>query len=310
MTRLVSLLIALLTAGATAFAIVVPTCTTVAGDRITAGDLARTVPGFSSLAPETPLAYAPVPGARRIFRAAEVGRLAERYKVPLEAFGEVCFERVMEVLKPEGVVDAMRQALGNPEARIEVVEMSKFPVPPGEIQFTRSTLPPAAEGPVIWRGFVRYSGDRRFAIWARVRILVRSQKIIATENLAVGSRIDAKQVRVEERDVFPSAEAGIPAVDGIVGKSPRRPISAGSAITSTLLEEPKDVERGQMVEVEVRSGAARLKLEGRAQSAGRTGDAIRVRNLSTGKSFSAHVSAKGQVVLSAAAASGAKEVKQ
>jgi flagella basal body P-ring formation protein FlgA len=310
MTRLPILLIALLTATATAFAIVVPTCTTVAGDRITAGDLARTVPGFSSLAPETPLAYSPVPGARRIFRAAEIDRLAARFKVPVESSNEICFERVMEQLKPERVVNAMQHALNNLEARIEVVEMSKFPVPPGEIQFTRSTLPPATEGPVIWRGFVRYGGDRRFAIWARVKILVCSQKIIATENIAAGSRIDAKHVRVEERDVFPSADAGTPAVDGIVGKIPRRPISAGSAITATLLEEPKDVERGQMVEVEVRSGAARLKLEGRAQSAGRTGDAIRVRNLSTGKSFSAHVSAKGQVVLSAATASGAKEVKQ
>jgi flagella basal body P-ring formation protein FlgA len=100
------------------------------------------------------------------------------------------------------------------------------------------------------------------------------------------------------------------AVDEIVGKIPRRPISAGSVISAALLEDPKDVERGQMVEVEVRSGAARLKLEGRAQSAGRTGDAIRVRNLGTGKSFSAHVSAKGQVVLSAATGSATKEVKQ
>ncbi|MBI2679527.1 MAG: flagellar basal body P-ring formation protein FlgA [Candidatus Solibacter usitatus] len=308
MTRVLTMLIALLTATAAASAIAVPTCTTVAGDRITAGDLARAVPGFSSLAPDTPVGYAPVPGARRIYRAAEVDRLAVRYKVPVASSNEICFERVMEQLQPDRVVNAMRHALNNLEARIEVLELSRYPVPPGEIQFSRSTLPPAADAPVIWRGFVRYGGERRFAIWARVRILVRAQKIVAVENLTAGSRIEARQVRLEECDVFPS-QVGKEEMDGIVGKIARRPISAGSPITATLLEEPKDVERGQMVEVEVRSGAARLKLEGRAQSAGRTGDAIRVRNLSTGKSFSAHVSAKGQVVLSATTAAGAKESK-
>jgi flagella basal body P-ring formation protein FlgA len=310
MTRLPTLLIALLAAAASASAIAVPVCTTVASDRITAGDLAQTLPGFSSLAPETPLGYAPVPGARRIYRAAEVERLAARYKVPVESSAEICFERVMEQLQPERVVDAMRQALNNPEARIEVVEMSKYPVPPGEILFTRSTLPPAAAGPVVWRGFVRYGGERRFAIWARVSIQVRSKKIVAVENLAAGSRIDAKQVRLEEHEVYPSTQAETASTDGIVGKVLRRAIPAGSAISASLLEEPKDVERGEMVQVEVRSGAARLKLEGRAQSAGRTGDAIRVRNLSTGKSFSAHVSAKGRVVLSAASAPEKKDAKQ
>ena len=265
---------------------------------------------MSPLAPETPIGYAPVPGARRIYRAVEVARLAARYHVTVESASEICFERVMEMLQPERVVNAMRHALDNAEARVEVVETSRYPVPPGEVQFSRSTLPPAADGPVIWRGFVRYGGERRFAIWARVRILVRAQKIIAAENLAAGSPIDAKQVRLEDYDVFPSAQGEAPIVDGIVGKIPRKAIAAGSAIPASLLQEPKDVERGEMVQVEVRSGAARLKLEGRAQTAGRTGDAIRVRNLSTGKSFSAHVSAKGRVVLTAATASGAKDAKQ
>src|SRR6185295_5611107 len=115
--------------------ITVPTCTAVAGDRITAGDLARAVPGFSSLAPEMLIGYAPVPGARRIYRAAEVDRLAVRYKLSLESPAEICFERVMEQLSPERVINAMRQALNNLEARIEVLELSRYPVPPGEIQF-------------------------------------------------------------------------------------------------------------------------------------------------------------------------------
>ncbi len=307
MTPLVTLLIALFADAATVPAVPVTACTTVAGERITAGDLARTLPAFTSVAPDTPIGYSPVPGARRLYRIVELERLAARYRVTLEPAREICFERVMEMLTPERVADAMKHGLGDLEARIEVVEMSRYPVPPGEIHFTRATLPIGADTPVIWRGFVRYGGERRFAIWARVRIQVRSKRIIATENVAAGSRIDARQVRVEERDAFPSVQPENISLDGITGKISRRAIPAGSAVSASLLEEPKDVERGEMVQVEVHSGAARLKLEGRAQTAGRMGEAVRIRNLSTGKSFSANVSAKGRVVLSAATAPAAKD---
>ena len=40
-----------------------------------------------------------------------------------------------------------------------------------------------------------------------------------------------------------------------------------------------DVNRGDMVEVEVRSGAAHLAFTGKAESAGRSGDTIVIRNL-------------------------------
>ena len=62
---------------------------------------------------------------------------------------------------------------------------------------------------------------------------------------------------------------------------------------------PKEVERGDLVQVEVRSGAALLKLEGRAESAGRHGEPIKVHTLVNGKSFSARVAGKDRVVVAA-----------
>ena len=72
---------------------------------------------------------------------------------------------------------------------------------------------------------------------------------------------------------------------------------------------PKDVERGDTVEVQVRSGAAHLKLEGRAESSGRRGEAIPVRNLITNKSFSARIVDKGQVLVTARLSPSAKSAK-
>src|ERR1700741_1601789 len=91
-------------------------CLPVLGDRILAADMARAVPGFAALAPEVALGYAPAPGARRTYSAAELARLARRYGLADEPGTEACFTRRMEVLTAERVATAIRKEL--PEARL------------------------------------------------------------------------------------------------------------------------------------------------------------------------------------------------
>jgi flagella basal body P-ring formation protein FlgA len=285
------------------------------GDTILARDLTPAVPAFSALPPDTKIGYAPIPGVRRFFHTSELRRLAQAHHIAFSPSGEICFEHTMESLQPEAVAQAMRQALVQPDARIEIQELSRYPVPHGQVSFTRSTLPAApslanATSSQLWRGFVRYGGDHRFAIWARARILVRAVRIVATEDLAAGQPIDAHQVRVEEYDAPPSNQPPPPPLEKVVGKLPRQSIKASTAITALQLEEPKDIERGDLVEVEVRSGGARLALEGRALADGRKGDMIPVRNTANAKSFSARVQDKGRVVLTATLPSISKDQSQ
>ena len=81
-------------------------CLPVRGERILAGDLARAVPAFAGLAPELVLGYAPAPGARRVYGAAELSRLARRYGLAAEPGMEVCFARPLETLTSERVAAA------------------------------------------------------------------------------------------------------------------------------------------------------------------------------------------------------------
>ncbi len=62
---------------------------------------------------------------------------------------------------------------------------------------------------------------------------------------------------------------------------------------------PREVERGDVVAVEVSSGAARLKFEAPAESGGKTGEAVLVRNPANGARFRARVVAKGKVLVDA-----------
>jgi flagella basal body P-ring formation protein FlgA len=268
-------------------------CVPVAGEHILARDLARAVPTFAGLPPELALGYAPAPGSRRTYSAAELARLAGRYGLVVEPGVELCLARAAGTLTRERVTAAIQATV--PKARIEVLELSPQPVPLGELYFpisglsTGSASEPASSR--LWRGQVRQPGQDDFPVWAKVRILVSGTRAMASEALPAGRPIERAQIRLEAYEGPP----GMPDPAQIVGRAPRRAIPAGAAIEAWLLEEPQEVLRGEPVRVEVWSGRARLVLEGEAQSSGRRGEIIPVRNPATGKVFQARVQDRGQV---------------
>jgi flagella basal body P-ring formation protein FlgA len=276
-------------------------CLAVEGERVTARDLSPAGAAFAALPPETSFGYAPAPGAKRIFRAAELQRLAAPHDLSLEPGALICVARLMEPLTPERLLASMRVSLANPAARIELVEFTRFRAPRGEIEFPPAGLrrPPARDpgAAVLWQGFVRYDGQRRFPLWAKVRITVSSTRIVAKRDLRAGTLIEAGQVRLETSEGFPANEPIGTSIEEVVGRVVRRAVAAGSPVALKLLREPKEVERGEPVRVEASSGSATVGMVGRAVTSGSVGDTVVVRNLNSGKSFPARVDRKGAVVV-------------
>jgi len=278
-------------------------CIPVDGERIRASDLARALPAFSAVPAEETFGYAPAPGARRIFAMQELARLAERYGIRLAAGSGICFERAMETLSADRVLMAIRAALNREDARVELLDFSRYPAPRGELEFPRAGLgrPAAGQRPaaVLWRGRLRYDGSRSVPVWARVRISIPCTRLVAAEHLPAGRPIQAGQVRLESGEMFPLSEAAIGTLEEAAGKLPRRSIRAGSVLFASLLEAAKEVERGEEVSVEVLSGGAQLRFRARAETAGRRGDLILVKNPSNGRRLTARVDGEGRVVIDA-----------
>ncbi|MGA2589760.1 MAG: flagellar basal body P-ring formation chaperone FlgA [Bryobacteraceae bacterium] len=293
--RMLILFAALASASAQTGSVGIQDCLPVSGERILAGDMARAAPAFAAIAPEVALGYAPAPGARRTYGAAELARLARRYGLVVEPGTEACFVRPLKTLTRERVAAALRAAM--PAASIEVVEFSRQPIPPGELHFPVSGLPAdqAARAPLLWHGVVSASGQDDFPVWAKVRIQISEKRVTAIETLAPGRPIERAQLREEPYEGPP----GLPDLAQVVGRVPRRPIPAGAAIELQWLGAPADVVRGDVVRVEIRSGQARVLLEGQAQSSGRRGEVIGVRNPANGKILRATVADRGHVVVAA-----------
>ena len=279
-------------------------CAAFAGDRIEARDLAALVPAFAALPPDTPIAPAPLPGVRRHFGPSEIAGLAQRYNVQVTDPAAVCFLQPVAELHRAQVLDAMQKAFADvPGARIEIVELSRTLAPSGRIEFRREQLAPPADPksrqPVLWRGDVVYGAGRRFSIWARVLVSASVTRIVAAEKLARGVPIAAAGLRVETSERFPGRTDAPASIDQVAGRVPLRDIAPGAEIRLSQIVAAPEIARGDVIRIEVRSGAARLLLSGRAESAGRAGELIPIRNLTTNKIFQARVEAKGKAFLDA-----------
>jgi flagella basal body P-ring formation protein FlgA len=102
---------------------------------------------------------------------------------------------------------------------------------------------------------------------------------------------------MEQGECFPAAGQPEQSPELLLGLVPTHPIPAGAEIRPGFLVPPNDVDRGDAVSVEVRSGAARLAFTAKAESAGRNGDFIAVRNPSSNRVFQARVEGKDKVLV-------------
>jgi len=276
-------------------------CLPVSGDTIRAADLVEAVPAFADLPAGLSLGYAPTPGATRVFRAQDIEKIAAQEGVTLEQRDDVCFEWRLRSPSEEEFHAAITAALGSPDVSIEVLETSRYPAPPGEMTFPLSSLrpPPHADPdrPVLWKGYIEHGARRRFAVWARVRLTADITRVVTTEPVQAGSRIRPEQVTVESCQCFPFDDGFARTPEDVVGRISRQPLQAGELISIRSIDRPLDVDRGDSIMIEVRNGSAVIKAEGRAETRGRRGDTILVRNDTSGKKFRATVTGPKQAIL-------------
>lgn len=163
-------------------AVLLAACLAIETGVISAGDLARSVPAFASVPPETVIGAAPGPGARRVFGPAELARLARRFGISGGAWQPACFELRTAVLSGRAVAEAVQSAAGS--RRVRIVDWSRTPVPAGVLEFT----PGKGE---LWGGRLRYGEHRTIPVWAKVlgAVDVAKGDMVAVEAVAGGARV-------------------------------------------------------------------------------------------------------------------------
>ena len=275
-------------------------CQYVNGERIFGEDLARALPVFSAMPPDAIVGYSPAPGARRIFPYVELKRIGARYRIPVAEDAQACFEWRLRSVSEAAIRAAVRESLHSPEARVEIVEMNHAPAPEGRVVFplqglsVSTAIDPAT--PMMWRGYIQVGKTRRYEIWARLRVTATMTRVVALEALGPGVAVEPTKVRLETYDDFPLRNDIARQLEEVVGRVPRRTIRPGPVLRGDL-DAPFQVERGETVAVTAIAGAAQLKMAALAETRGRQGDVITLKNPQSGKRFRARVAGKGQAVV-------------
>ena len=249
--------------------------------------------------------------------------------------GGVCLVRMVEPIDREKLLAAMRAAGVGYE--IELLSFGPASAPPGRLEFSSRNLPhlprspavpaemasvlPAAAAPVIplpliplpviplpviqWRGHLISESGRAFPVWARARVAVRRPGLIARRTLEAGQIVGIDAIERVELIDYPAWEAPLAELSLAVGRRVRRAIPAHTPLLPQLLALRRDIERGDSVEVELPLGEPGSEIAGetsatltaQAESPGRAGEMILLKNPLTGRRFSSKVTGMGRAVM-------------
>lgn len=269
-------------------------CATARGAWLRAGEVSAVAPEFGALPRDTKLFRAPDPGVDRRIPVAELQAIGRRHGIAVVRDGDLCVTRATRIFSGSDFNDALDQALPQDSFPFRVLEHSRGPLPEGNLLFRAPQLRvlDATEGKAHWRGALVDDAGRSFPVWAALQFTAREEYPIARRDLRHGHVLRGDDIEWKSRALLPgrSAPGG-----GWEGKALRRGIRAGDEIPHAALRPPPAVSAGEPVSVEVAHGAARLVLEASAETGGRPGDAVIVRNPSSGKKFRASVVGRSRV---------------
>lgn len=279
-------------------------CHTIAADRIYARDLAAVEPALAALPPELEVGYSPAPGQTRLFHPSDLRRLAEAHHIQAEFTQDICFAWQTAVPTREAILAAISKTLAGRNAQVELVDQSLAAAPAGELVFPLNGLSGVSEEAVTWRGYVRYAGERQYMIWARARVRVKENHILATEPLKPDLEITPDQLRLLPYEGPLTRDKVLTDLASVIGMVPRRPLPAGVALTENDVDKPREVERGDTVSVIAIEGRAHIEAQGVAEDGGRRGAVITVKNSTSGKKFRARIEDKDKVLAIPGTSSG------
>lgn len=134
-----------------------------------------------------------------------------------------------------------------------------------------------------------------WSIYIPVNLSAYRQIVVASRNLSRGTRLEAADLSLQEREITHVKSYYLAEKSQAVGQVLKRRISVGQVVSSPMLTPPKIVAKGQEVAIQAKSGPVSVRMVGIALADGKLGQQISVKNRRSKKVVRARVSAPGEV---------------
>lgn len=142
---------------------------------------------------------------------------------------------------------------------------------------------------------VSCGGEAPWGMYVPANIAIYKPVVVAARNLSRGDRVIDKDVRIEDRDILSNGHLPLTSTEEAVGLLVTRSVAQGVEITDNMLERPVLVKRGDRVTLVSKAGSIAVSTVVEARENGREGERIRVKNLGSGRTVDATVTADGTV---------------
>lgn len=156
--------------------------------------------------------------------------------------------------------------------------------PPGARQHGNTSVGVACE-----------SANKPWKLFVQASIAVSERIAVLSRPVARGEVLQADSIRYELRDVSKLRRDFIRDASALIGHRFLRAAPAGRVLDSRLLEAPLLVNKGQNVSITSSNPVLSVSMRGEAMADGELGDLIPVKNLSSGRTVSGEIVAKGVV---------------
>ena len=134
-----------------------------------------------------------------------------------------------------------------------------------------------------------------WSLFLPVRVEIMTDVVVLNASVARGEPLSRDQLRLESRDVAGLSGDYLSRIEDAEHMNLRRSAPIGAILSSSLIERPKLVERGQRVQVISGATAFTIVASGEALGDAAEGDRVKVRNLSSSKVVEGIVQADGRV---------------
>ena len=128
---------------------------------------------------------------------------------------------------------------------------------------------------------VRCTGSKTWTLYVPVKVSLFGSVVTATRPLSKGMVLQAEDLKLVEKDLAQLQASYYTDISQLAGKQVTRRVAMGKAVTSSMVKDRRQVERGQFVSLIAESGGLQVRMKGEALEDGTAGQRIQVRNVST-----------------------------
>ncbi len=144
---------------------------------------------------------------------------------------------------------------------------------------------------------VSCGGPARWTLYIPVDVAIHRPVVVATRPVPRGQPVSNADLGLREMDVARLAGEYFTALEQVVGMEARRPLTPDTVVLATSLDAPLMIRRGESVTVTLERDGLVVRSTGRAESDGRRGQRIPVRNPVSQRTVDAWVTAPGEVTI-------------